>query len=376
VSVTVVGAADQVLEDRLRAAGMRPTTVAASELPTLAHPVSHPPDVLVLDLRARTQIPPILAAVKRQHPEMGLVVVTSALEPAVMLEAMRSGVTECVTDVDRGDLEAAISRLIAVRTSPVTGELFVFTGAKGGVGTTTAAVNTATVLSKIAPTLLIDLHLAGGDAALFLGVDSPFSVVDALENTHRLDAAFFRGLVVHTKAGPDLLASAERAVATPVDAARIRTLVDFATHHYRYTVLDVARSDAAALDALENATRIVLVANQELATVRSASRMATSLRQRYGKNAISVVLSRSDRESEIGLEDLQKAVGAKVEHIFPSDYRLALGALNRGQPLALDGRSALAGAFQAFGRSLAGLHEKGAEPPQKPGLLGRLTGRR
>ena len=51
-------------------------------------------------------------------------------------------------------------------------------------------------------TLLIDLHLAHGDAAVFLGVEPRFSVVDALENIHRFDEAFFKGLVVQTPARP------------------------------------------------------------------------------------------------------------------------------------------------------------------------------
>ena len=49
--------------------------------------------------------------------------------------------------------------------------------------------------------LLIDLHPAHGDAALFLGAEPRFSIIDALENTHRMDAAYFKGLVEHTKAG-------------------------------------------------------------------------------------------------------------------------------------------------------------------------------
>ena len=77
-----------------------------------------------------------------------------------------------------------------------------FVGAKGGVGTTTVAVNVATALAKLAGTertLLIDLHVANGDAAVFLGAEPRFSIVDALENTHRLDEAFFRGLIVRTQ---------------------------------------------------------------------------------------------------------------------------------------------------------------------------------
>jgi pilus assembly protein CpaE len=357
---------------------MRSSSLEAADLATLLHPSSLPPDVVVLDLRSKSEIPPVLGSLKRQHPDTGLIIVASSLDPALMLEAMRAGVTECITEIDRGELESAINRLVDQRVSPVAGEVFVFVGAKGGVGTTTAAVNIATVLAKLGTTLVIDLHLAGGDAALFLGADAHFSVVDGLENTHRLDAAFFRGLVSHTKGGPDLLASADRAAQTAVDPPRVRALIDFSAHHYRYTVIDIPRSDAAVLDSLEGATMIVVVANQELATIRSASRIATALRQRYGKDKVSVVLSRSDRQADIGLQDLQVAVGGPVKHIFPSDYRLAVASLNRGQPLVSESRSALAQAFEGYARELAGAKAAGdpAAAGKGSGLLGRLTGRR
>lgn len=379
IRVTLVGALDKVLDDRLRAAGMRTSSIAPSDLSELAHPSTTPPDVLVLDLRAHPQIPAAVGLIKRQHPGTGLIIVASVLDPALMLEAMRSGVTECVTEIGRGDLEAAINRLVSQRSTPTTtGEVFAFLGGKGGVGTTTIAVNVATAFSTIASTLLIDLHIAGGDAALFLGADPGFSVLDALENTHRLDAAYFRGLAARTKAGPDLLASADRAVTTALDPPRIRMLIEFATHHYRYTVLDIPRSDAAVLDSLETASKIVVVANQELATIRGAGRMASMLRHRYGIDKIAVVLSRVDRRAEIGMDDLKRAVGGTVMCEFPSDYRLALDALNRGQPLVGDGKAPLATALQGFAYDLAGVKGKTDTKVKEGGggLFGRLTGRR
>ncbi len=378
INLILAGSTDRQLEEMLRNLGMRANPVPGSELATLAQPAARQPEVIVVDLRDQTHIPSALPLLKRQHPATGIVIVASKLDPAMMPEAMRAGVNECVTDpVTQADMEAAIARVLAQRPAPApTGQVFAFLGAKGGVGTTTVAINVATALTQIEPasTLLIDLHLTNGDAAVFLGAEPRFSVVEALENTHRLDEAFFRSLIVRAKSGPDLLASSDRAMVSPVDVRRIRMLLEFAARHYRFIILDVPRSDSSMLDALESVNKIVVVTNQELASVRSASRMATALRQRYGKDRMTVVLSRSDRLAEIGHEDIERAVGGSVKHTFPSDYRLALQALNKGRPLTLENHSELANSLKQFARSIAGIT---APPPERgPRIFGRLTGRR
>jgi len=227
-------------------------------------------------------------------------------------------------------------------------------------------------------TLLMDMHLSYGDAAVFLGAEPRFSVADALENTHRLDEAFFQSLVVQTKSKVHLLASAERA-ASGADLRRISTLLQFAMAHYRFTLLDVPRSEAATLDALEGVATILIVANQELATVRNAGRMAAALRQRYGKERIRVVVSRFDKQAEIGNEDVARVVGSPVSFTVPSDYRAALQALNKGRPLAMDKDTKLAAAFSGIACELAGVRPQTAAEPAKAsggGLLGLITGRR
>jgi pilus assembly protein CpaE len=262
----------------------------------------------------------------------------------------------------------------------VQGDTFAFIGAKGGVGATTIAVNAATALALIEPgsTLLIDLNVACGDAAVFLGAEPRFSVMDALENVQRLDSAFFSGLVVRTKSGLDLLGASGRPVTGNFDAARIRTLLEFACRTHRFTVLDVPRSDTVALDSLDGVTKIVLVVNQELATVRTAARMAATLRQRYGQGRLSAVLTRTDRRAEIGHEDVERTVGVEITHTFPSDYRLALEGMNKGRPLVLEGQHELARGFNAFARELAGvrLPAAAAEKVRAGGLFSRLAPRK
>jgi pilus assembly protein CpaE len=378
VNILLVGSHDRQLEDILRACGMHSGPLGGGELTKLAEVSAKQPDVLVLDVRGQAHLPATLAVLKRHHPATGVLIVADRLDPALLLEAMRAGVTEIVAaPLVANDVDAAIARLAAQRSvAPTRGFAFAFVGAKGGVGTTTVAVNVASALGRIVPgsTLLIDLHAGNGDAAVFLGAEPRFSIADALENTHRLDEAFFRNLIVKTKAGVDLLASSDRVMTTPPDVRRVQTLLETAGRHYRYVVLDVSRSDAAVLDALQGVKQIVIVANQELATVRSASRMVTTLRQRYGLEKLSVVISRSDRHAEIGHEDVERAVGVKVKHSFPSHYRRALEALNKGRPLALDRQHELATALERLARSLAGLESPGKsdKSAQRSGLFGIL----
>lgn len=376
ITVTLVGPRDGEIENLIRKAAMQVTHADGPGLASLAAPSARQPDVVVIDVRGATEVPAVIPALKRHHPQTGVVLVTASLEPALLLEAMRAGVNELVCDpVMQADLEKAIHRVVRQRTVS-TGRVFAVIGAKGGVGATTVAVNIATTLgsaTKPDRTLLMDLHQTGGDAAVFLGAEPRFSIIDALENTHRLDMVFLRSLVTQVAPHVDLLASSDRAVAGQADPSTIRTVIDAVTSAYRFTVLDVPRSDGSVLDALDRASTIVVVANQELATVKSASRLAVSLRQRYGREKVTVVLSRSDRRADIGHADVERVIGMPVAHTFPSDYRTALQALNKGRPVALDNHNELSSSFRRFALQLAGLSAD-SDSEGRGGLLGRLTG--
>jgi pilus assembly protein CpaE len=379
LTIRIVGTSDRQLEELLRAQDVRVKTLPVSDLLALAQTAASQPDVVVLDIRDSNTLPPTLTTLRRQHPSTGVVIVAARLDPMLMLEAMRAGVSEWVANpVTAADLVGAVERVSSTRAMGVQGQVFAFVGAKGGVGTTTLAVNVAAALARASEerTLLIDLHLAYGDAAVFLGAEPRFSVVDALDNTHRLDQAFFESLVVPTKSRVQLLASADRGTHA-ADLGRTGTLLNFAAAHYRYTFLDMPRSDAAGLDALEAVSTMFLVANQELATVRNAGRIATALRQRYGKDRLRVVLTRFDKQAEIGQEDVERVIGLPVKHVVPSDYRAAVQALNKGRPIALDTANRLSDAFRAMAADLGGIRlEESVEAQKGSSIFGRLTGRK
>ena len=367
---------DEHLVEILRGSGLQAARINADDLAGYSK-ATDAPQVIVADVRGRDHLPATLAAVRRQHPGIGVVLVVSSLDPRLMLEGMRAGVNECVAEpVSAKTLDEAVRRVLINAAPEPAGQAFAFIGAKGGVGTSTLAVNTAAALGRVSrgSVLLIDLHLGHGDDAVFLGVEPRFSVLDALENIHKVDESFFSGLVEKTESGVHLLAAPSRPKTAAVEPRRARALLETATQHYRVTVLDVPRSDMTMLDSLDRATTIVVVTSQEIASLRNAARMAETLRQRYGPARVKVVINRFHREAVIAHEDVERVIGGNVKHLIPSDYRVAVDALNAGRPVVLDKDSRLAKAFAAFAKDIAGVVKERVERPS--GVFGRLAWRR
>jgi pilus assembly protein CpaE len=375
IQVAVLSTDDRLVE-ALRGSGLKASRIGPDELAAYTR-AADAPQVVVLDVRGRDHLPPALAAFRREHPDAGAVLVVSSLDPKIMLEGMRAGVSECVAEpVTAKALDEAVRRVLTNAAPEPTGQVFAFVGAKGGVGTSTLAVNTAAALGRLSrtPVLLIDLHIGHGDDAVFLGVEPRFSVLDAFENIHRIDESFFAGLVEKTDAGVHLLAAPTRPRPGGFEARRARALVEAAAQHYRLAVLDVPRSEMAMLDSLDAATTIVVVTTQEIASLRNAARTAELLRQRYGATRVKVVINRYHRDAAIAQEDVERVIGGDVKHMLPSDYKAALEALNNGRPLVLEKENRLGTAFLGFARDLAGIAKERAE--RSTSVLGRLAWRR
>ena len=357
-------------------------------------PDSAGPDVAVVDLR--TDVSTGLTAVERAratHPGAVIFAIAAAAEPEVILQAMRAGANEFfawpadaaslappVEEAFHGAVRRATARREAAQaTTRQPTVTHVFLGAKGGSGTTTVSVNCAVELARLTrrPTIIVDLKPSLGEVALFLGVRPRFTVLDAIENLHRLDKDFLRELVARHKSGLDILAGSEQFERPNAqDAAAVEEVLRVLGRLYDYIVVDAGSSiSGCSAAALFTADSIFLVANPDVPSIRNAQRLIDRVRQLgAGGERIRVLLNRASDDLLIAPKQIESALGYSIHHTFSSDYRAVSTALNSGVPLALANHSEIAAQFDSFTRRLVGVPADGekAQAERKRTFLGLL----
>jgi pilus assembly protein CpaE len=351
---------------------------------------SHP-DVAVVDIRFDTSSG--MASIERLRatsPSLAIFAVASGADPEMILQAMRAGANEFFawpTDFNspaarsmQDAFQGAVRRTAARREATVGAAkpaclTHVFLGAKGGSGTTTVAVNCGVELAHLTKrsTIVVDLKPSLGEVALFLGVRPRFTVLDAIENLHRLDKDFLKELAAKHKSGLDILAGSEQFDRPNAnDAAAIEELLRVLTRVYDYVVIDAGNTiNAISVAALYAADTIFLVANPDVPSIRNAQRLVERVRQLgAGSERLRILLNRVTDQQMIAPKQIETALGYSIHHSFTSDYRTVATALNSGVPLTMTNHSEIAEQFSSFTRQLVGLQEEKVETGRRSRFLG------
>jgi pilus assembly protein CpaE len=190
---------------------------------------------------------------------------------------------------------ASADRIIPV--SRKLGKMVAFVGARGGVGTTTLAINLAWYLAdrQKRRVLLLDLDLQNGDCALALNVSPTPGLCDALANPQRIDSVFLeRTMAAHSERL--FVLSAEEALSADVDfrAEAIETLVGVLRTQFHYVIVDVPRLPGAPYRrSLDMADIRIIVADQTLLSVRDTVRLQAALGRGNAAHRTLIVANRS-----------------------------------------------------------------------------------
>lgn len=273
-----------------------------------------------------------------------------SLAPELLLEGMKAGIAEYLpSPVDAHDLIDALRRTTrrlgrgGSFTPPSAGRVVTFLGAKGGTGVTTAAVNAALQLQRDQPRrlLLLDLNLEGGNLAVAMGLKPRYSMVDLLENFHRVDESLLSSLIIAHESGAHVLSAPLLPEAVPaVTAEQMRAALRLLRRHYDLIVVDLARpySDYGRA-AIDNSDVVFMMLVPDVLAVHGAKRLLPLIRKgiesRDGK--LEVVLNRVTSEDEVQKHDVEEALGIGLAPSLRRDDAVVLSSVNTGRPVALNG---------------------------------------
>jgi pilus assembly protein CpaE len=332
------------------------------------------PDMVIVDIRGDASS--AMAHVERLRagaPSAGIFAVALTADPDLILQAMRAGANEFFVwppaeETFQGAVRRTAARRETTHGAKPAATTFVYFGAKGGAGTTTVAVNCGVELARLSKraTVVVDLKPGLGEVALFLGVRPRYSVLDAIDNLHRLDREFLKELVVKHKSGLEILAGSDHFDRPgAADVGAIEELIRLLTRQYDYVIIDAgSQINSVTVAALYAADRMFLVANPDVPSVRNAQRLLERVRELGASgDRVRLLLNRAAEPYPIPPKQIEAALGHPVHHTFPSDYKTVSNALNSGVPLSLTGNSDIATQFDLFTRRLL---DPGAETTTPP----------
>ncbi len=322
-----------------------------------------------------------LERVKQAAPDMYVVASNYAGDGESVLAAVRAGANDyLVQPVKRIEFRDAITRLehaprrAAAAGASKLGKVFTFLGAKGGVGTTTLAVNFAGVLAQRKQrTVLLDLDWSANDCAMQLGAAPQYTLHEVGENLTRLDQALFEGFVTRDPLGfflvgpPDSLD--QRAY---FSEPMFREFSTFLIEKYDSVVIDAGRvlTDEVTLGALHSSSTVFLVVDQQFPSIRNAQRyLAALVRLGFSQDQLKVLVNRYQKRSSpeyATLEQIQQTLNQKVFYGIPPSAHV-LNSINRARPFVADRQSApeLDRAFRTFVDRATGVKKDEAAPAAK-----------
>jgi Response regulators consisting of a CheY-like receiver domain and a winged-helix DNA-binding domain len=316
---------------------------------------SEEPDLILMDV-AMPRLDGYAATQQIRTTEQGhrvpIIMLSSEADVGERVKGLRAGADDnIVKPFHPLELMARIKALLArsgsgAKTSDeqaTLGRLCVFYGAKGGVGTTTIALNSAISLSRDLKRRisLVDANLQFGDMRVFLdlGLDTA-SIVNAIGEPD-LDTDLLRKLMVKHHTGIELLLAPPSPEAADIVVERQRqhpealsNVLNLSRKLYDYTLVDMSKAiDDFNLQLFDEADVIFVVMTADLSCLKNVRLVLETMDSLgYQKDKVQLVLNRSNAYTGINVTNAEEALGRKVDYQIINEYRASISAMNSGEP--------------------------------------------
>ena len=323
------------------------------------------PNILIVDIsNVDLPISQVNALAEVCEPGVTVIAIGNRNEIGLYRDLLHAGVTDYIVKPLTPQL---IARALNHRTGtgdtgPIHKKLGTVTaliGARGGVGTTTLAVNLAWHLAnrQSRRVALVDLDLQTGDCALALNIKPNPGLREALVNPKRVDSTLLERVM--TPVGHRLFVlSSEEPLSDDlgITAEAVGTLVGALREQFHYIIVDVPRIPATPYrQALVIADFRLIVGDQTLRSVRDIVRLRDVLGEGDGKQRNGFVVNRYGEggRHSVTLHEMQHVLGLRPRTVIPFLPRVFAVATN-GTRVAAARRSKFTDAIAALVVELSG----------------------
>ena len=338
-------------------------------------------DVIIIDLDSDREYALELVEDICAKDSATVMVYSANADQELVFRCMRAGAREFLfPPFDQATIADALARATTVprqgnrHQKKARGRLLVFLGAKGGSGVTTVACNLAISVGQESAqsTLLIDLGLPMGDAALNLGIVTEYSTDNAFMDVDRLDGTFLNKLLAKHRSGISVLAAPSKVPKVQASNEAIDKLIRAARQQFENVIVDVgSRLDLMGTALFKEASTIFLVTQAGISELRNSNRVITEFFNQ-GAPKLEIVINRYEPRS-LGLTDehITKALNRPVQWKIPDDYAAARQMQNTTTPQQL-ADTPISRLIRQMARSICGLP---AIPEKTSGFRLRSLGR-
>jgi len=311
-----------------------------------------------------------------------IIMLTSERDVQQKVKALRSGADDyLIKPFHPAELLARMKSLIArfspselLVGRPPMGRIHAFYGAKGGVGTTTIAINAAIALHNLGRrVVLVDGNLQFGDHRVFLDLGMDRKSIADLVSAPSMDADLVKRLVQTHDSGVDLLlAPPSPESADLVTPAHMAQVLELLRGLYDYVIVDIdKRLDDLNLMVLDVAETIFVVMTADLSCLKNVRLVLETIGHLgYEASKVKLVLNRSNAFTGINVKSAEGALRRPIEHQIVNEYRGAISALNTGAPFMVGKADSVLGrSLLDFARAVD--RTEGQAPAQLAPVAGR-----
>lgn len=340
------------------------------------------PRFLLVDVStSSTPVQDVAALAAVMEPGTKLIVIGSANDVALYRDLLGVGASDyIVKPLDAHLLHAALTEGSGGKAGQAPaklGRVIAFIGARGGVGTTTMAVNTAFLLAhdRKQRTALVDLDLHFGTAALSLDIEPGRGLRDALEKPARIDSLFLERAMAKIGDRLFVLGCEEPLRDHPtVDATALDVVLGDLRQNFSWVVLDMPRAFVASqANAFAMVTDLMLVCDQSMAGIRDTMRFLDFIKEAAPHMRVKLAAAAPDGSTaKIARPEFEKSIARKIDYEIPFEPKSVAAAANSGKPLSAVGRSGkLVKTLRQISSDLAGAEDK--KPASSATGLGFLS---